>query len=97
MQTSGVDPRLRPLVIRTELGGGLLVLVGLKVRWAAIALCGFCLLTALLIHWRAYEMIEVQTNVAVAGGFLTLTVFGPGHGVGVAWLKIAVGLGRESR
>ncbi len=78
MQTSGVDPRLLPLVILTELGGGLLVLFGLKVRWAAIALCGFCLLTALLIHWRANEMIEVQKNVAMAGGFLALAVVGPG-------------------
>jgi putative oxidoreductase len=49
MQTSGVDPRLLPLVIRTELGGGLLVLIGLKVHWAAVALFGFCLFTALLI------------------------------------------------
>jgi putative oxidoreductase len=78
MQTSGVDPRFLPLVILTELGGGLLVLFGLKVRWAAIALFGFCLLTALLIHWRANEMIEVQKNVAMAGGFLALAVFGPG-------------------
>ena len=44
-----VDPRLRPLVIGTELGGGLLVLIGLKVHRAAVALSGFCLLTALLI------------------------------------------------
>ncbi|MBV8105778.1 MAG: DoxX family protein [Hyphomicrobiales bacterium] len=79
MQDNGVDPRLLPLVILTELGGGLLVLFGLKVRWAAIALFGFCLLTALLIHWRANEMIEVQKNVAIAGGFLMLAVFGPGH------------------
>jgi putative oxidoreductase len=78
MQTSGVDPRLLPLVIRTELGGGLLVLIGLKVHWAAVALFGFCLFTALLIRWRANEMIEVQKNVAVAVGFLTLAVFGPG-------------------
>ena len=78
MQKYGVDPRLLPLVILTELGGGLLVLFGLKARWAAIALCGFCLLTALLIHWRADEMIEVQKNIAMAGGFLTLAVFGPG-------------------
>jgi len=49
MQTSGVDPRLLPLVIGTELGGGLLVLIGLKVHRAAVALFGFCLLTALLI------------------------------------------------
>jgi putative oxidoreductase len=78
MQSNGVDPRLLPLVILTELGGGLLVLIGLKVRWAAIALCGFCLLTALLIHWRANEMIDVQKNVAIAGGFLALAVLGPG-------------------
>ena len=49
MQAHGVDGRLLPLVIVTELGGGLLVLFGLKARWAAIALFGFCLLTALLI------------------------------------------------
>ena len=79
MQANGVDPRLLPLVILTELGGGLLVLIGLKVRWAAIALCGFCLMTAAIIHWRADEMIEVQKNVAMAGGFLALAVFGPGR------------------
>ena len=78
MQANGVDPRLLPLVIPTEVGGGLLTLFGLKTRWAAIALGGFCLLSALLIHLRADEMIEVQKNVAMAGGFLTLAIFGPG-------------------
>ena len=78
MQANGVDPRILPLVILTEIGGGLLVLFGLKTRWAAIALCGFCLLTALVIHLRADEMNDVQKNVAMAGGFLTLAIFGPG-------------------
>jgi putative oxidoreductase len=78
MQTNGVDARLLPLVILTELGGGLLVLFGLKVRWAAIAFCGFSLLTAFLIHLRANEMIGLQKNVAMAGGSLALAVFGPG-------------------
>jgi putative oxidoreductase len=78
MQSNAVDARLLPLVILTELGGGLMVLFGLKTRWAAVALCGFCLLTALLIHWRANEMIDVQKNIAMAGGFLTLAAFGPG-------------------
>jgi putative oxidoreductase len=78
LQTNGIDPRVLPLVILTELGGGLLVLIGLKTRWAAIALCGFSILTALLVHLRANEMIEVQKNVGIAGGFLALAVFGPG-------------------
>jgi putative oxidoreductase len=78
MQDNGIDARLLPLVILTELGGGLMVLVGFKTRWAAVALFGFCLLTAFLIHWRANEMIEVQKNVAMAGGLLTLAVFGAG-------------------
>jgi len=78
MQQHGVAPALLPLVILTELGGGLLVLVGLKTRWAAVALSGFCLLTALIFHLASGEAIEVQKNVAMAGGFLMLAVFGPG-------------------
>src|SRR5277367_3971938 len=72
MQSNGVDGRLLPLVILTELGGGLLVLIGLKTRWAAIALFGFCLLTALFFHMGADQAIQFNKNVSMAGGFLTL-------------------------
>jgi putative oxidoreductase len=78
MQANGVDGRLLPLVILTELGGGLLVLLGLKTRWAAIALSGYCLLTVLLFHLGADQAIELRKNVAMAGGFLALAVLGPG-------------------
>ena len=78
MQANGVDARLLPLVILTELGCGLLVLVGLKTRWAAIALGGFCLLTALFFHLGADQTVQFQKNIAMAGGFLTLATFGPG-------------------
>jgi putative oxidoreductase len=78
MQEHGVASALLPLVILTELGGGLLVFLGLKTHWAAVALSGFCLLTALIFQFAADEMIEFQKNVAVAGGFLLLAVFGPG-------------------
>jgi putative oxidoreductase len=78
MQANGVDGRLLPLVILTELGGGLLVLFGLKTRWAAIALFGFCLLTALFFHLGADQATEMQKNIAMAGGFLTLAIYGPG-------------------
>src|SRR4029077_2958485 len=36
MRQNGVAPALLPLVILIHLGGGLLVLIGVKARWAAI-------------------------------------------------------------
>ena len=59
MQAHGVDGRLLPLVILTELGGGLIVLFGFKTRWAAIALFGFCLLTALFFHLAADQVDRI--------------------------------------
>ena len=85
MQAYGVDGRLLPLVILTELGGGLLVLFGLKTRWAAIGLFGFCLLTALFFHIGADQTIHLQKNIAMAGGFLTLAILGPGAWSLDAW------------
>ena len=78
MLAHGVSSSLLPPVILTELGGGLLVLLGLATRWAAIALFGFCLLTAFIFHMGADQAIHFQKNVAMAGGFLALVVAGPG-------------------
>jgi putative oxidoreductase len=81
MQSHGVPSALLPLVILTELGGGLLVLGGLMTRWAAIALAGFTLLTAFIFHNNgadAEQTINFQKNFAIAGGFLVLAAFGPG-------------------
>src|SRR5678815_2928928 len=47
MEAAGVPGVLLPLVILTEAGGGLCVLLGLFTRWWAIALAGFCVLAAL--------------------------------------------------
>jgi putative oxidoreductase len=85
MAQHGVPSALLPAVILTELGGGLLVLFGFKTRWAAIALGGFCLLTALLFHLRAEETIQFQKNIAIAGGFLALATAGPGRWSVDAW------------
>ncbi|MGH6798892.1 MAG: DoxX family protein [Roseiarcus sp.] len=90
MQANSVDGRLLPLVILTELGGGVLVLVGLKTRWAAIALFGFCLLTALFFHLGADQTIHFRKNFAMAGGFLALAIFGPGPWSLDAWRARAV-------
>jgi putative oxidoreductase len=85
MEQHGVPGALLPLVILTELGGGLLVLFGLKTRWAAIALAGFCLLTGLFFHIGADQAIQLQKNIAMAGGFLALATAGPGPWSIDAW------------
>jgi putative oxidoreductase len=85
MQAHGVDGRLLPLVILTELGGGLLVLFGVKTRWAAIALSGYCWLTALFFHLGADQAIQFNKNIAMAGGFLALAILGSGPWSLDAW------------
>ena len=81
MQNHGVTSLLLPLVILTELGGGLMILSGLMTRWAAIALAGYAILTALLFHSDGADIeqtINFQKNLAIAGGFFILAAFGPG-------------------
>ena len=83
MEAYGVPGMLLPAVILTELGGGLLVAVGLLARWAALALAGFCLLTALFFHRdfadvQNLQLVHFMKNLSMAGGFLMLTAFGPG-------------------
>jgi putative oxidoreductase len=85
MRQNGVASTLLPLVILTELGGGLLVLFGFQTRWVAVALGGFCLLTALLFHMSAAETVQFQKNIAIAGGFLALATAGPGPWSVDAW------------
>jgi hypothetical protein len=70
------------------------VLVGLKTRWAAVALFGFCLLTALFFHTASDQVIELQKNIAMAGGFLMLAIRGPGAG---RWTPGAPAPGRDDR
>src|SRR5262245_36338340 len=81
MQAAGVPGALLPLVILTELGGGLLVVLGLFTRWAAIALAGFCVLAGYLFHYQPgdmMQMINFMKNITIAGGFLVLAGSGPG-------------------
>jgi putative oxidoreductase len=92
MNGHGVPGKLLPLVIVTELGGGLLIALGLWTRWAATALAGFAGLTALLFHADfsdADQLINFEKNLSIAGGFLVLLVFGPGLWSVDAWLARA--------
>ena len=81
MESTGVPGALLPLVILVELGGGLLLLLGFKARWAAAALAGFSLLSALLFHRNfadQMQMINFMKNLAMAGGLLMVVVHGAG-------------------
>ncbi|MCM5553088.1 DoxX family protein [Pleomorphomonas sp. NRK KF1] len=90
MEAMGVPSLLLPLVILTELGGGLAVLVGFQTRIAAFLLAGFCVVSGYLFHYKAIsgaagqEMMDMMNwlafmkNVTIAGGFLTLLGAGAG-------------------
>lgn len=82
MAQYGVPGSLLPFAIAVEIVGGLLVLVGLYTRWAALALSGFCVLAALLFHNNladSNEFIHFGKDIAIAGGFLLVAAFGPGR------------------
>jgi putative oxidoreductase len=82
MSSMGVPGALLPLVILTELGGGILIVLGLFTRQAAIALAGFSLASALLFHGGSADQVQqimFIKNLAIAGGFLFLAVDGAGR------------------
>ena len=88
MEAMHVPGALLPLVIATELGGGLLVLVGLWTRQAAFAVGGFSALSALLFHFNfasQVDQIMFMKDFAIAGGFLFLVVNGAGRFSVDAW------------
>jgi putative oxidoreductase len=90
MQAHGVAGVLLPLVILTELGGGLMVAFGLLTRLAALALASFCLLTAYFFHTDfadPEQVINLYKNLAMTGGFLLLAGFGPGTLSLDAWFR----------
>lgn len=81
MEAYGVPGSLLPLVIATEIIGGLSVLLGWKTRWGAIALAGFTLLAAFFFHTEfsdQAQMINYMKNLAITGGLLLLVIRGAG-------------------
>jgi putative oxidoreductase len=81
MERFGVPGRLLPFVIALQLGGGLLIAAGVLTRPVAVVFAVFCFLTATLFHWRLDdhgELIHLEKDLAIAGGFLVLAVSGPG-------------------
>lgn len=81
MNSMGVPGALLPLAIVTELGGGLLIVLGLFTRPVALALAGFTILSGILFHGNGADMMQqimLMKNVAITGGFLFLVAHGAG-------------------
>ena len=69
------------VAIAVELGGGLMLLFGFKIRWAALAVAGYTLLAALLYHFdfaNQAQMTNFMKNLAIAGGLLFVAIYGAG-------------------
>ncbi|MGH8779976.1 DoxX family protein [Paraburkholderia sp.] len=64
-----------------EVGGGLLLLSGFRVRFASLVLAVFAIATAVFFHHNfadQNQMIHFLKNVMMAGGLLQITYFGAG-------------------
>jgi putative oxidoreductase len=78
---------LAALAVLVELGGGILLLVGLKARWVALAYVAFQLVITPIFHgwWAspeaqvAMQKINFAKNLAIMGGMLMVWAFGPGR------------------
>ena len=69
------------LTVIVELGGGLLILVGWKARWAALVVCLFLIPVTLTFHWEWGNRMQERAfwkNLAIMGGLLMVAAFGPG-------------------
>ena len=90
MAAYGVPGELLPLAIAVELGCGLLVLFGLWTRAAALVLAGFCIAAAMLFHTKLgdrNQLLHFEKDLAIAGGFLMLALYGAGPWSIDAWRK----------
>ena len=75
MQAFSVPTALFPAVVALELGGGLALLLGWRLREVAGALGIFCILAAFIFHHDLADKVERSIffkDLAIAGGLLML-------------------------
>lgn len=82
MEAMGVPGALIYPTILFEVGAGLAIVIGYQTRVVALALAGFCLVTAFIFHndlADQTQFVMFMKNVAMAGGFLFLARDGAGE------------------
>jgi putative oxidoreductase len=76
------------IAIVCELGGGILLAIGYKARWAGLVLAIFTLAAGILFHnyWALSDAAQIAANkinfwknIAISGGMLMVFAFGPGR------------------
>jgi putative oxidoreductase len=81
-------PQLGAIIaIAVELGGGILIAIGYKARWAALAVGIFTIVAGIFFHnyWavegaaKMGQQINFWKNVSITGGMLMVFAFGPGR------------------
>lgn len=75
MERFGVTPLLLPGALAIEIGGGLALLTGFGLRYAALLLAGFSAAAAVLFHWNwadQNQLLHFEKDIAIAGGLLIL-------------------------
>ena len=75
MAEVGVPGFLLPAVIALEIGAGVALAVGWRLRYAAGALAGFCVLTAVIFHHQLdirAERTQFIKDIALAGALLVI-------------------------
>jgi len=81
-------PQLGAIIaIIVEVGGSILLVIGYKARWAALALAIFTLAAAIFFHnyWaveaaeKMGQQINFWKNISMAGGMLMVFAHGPGR------------------
>jgi putative oxidoreductase len=78
---------LAAMTVALELGGGILLLIGLKARWVALAFVVFLIVITPIFHnfWDVpaaqaqMQQINFMKNVAIMGGMFMVAAFGPGR------------------
>ena len=75
MEAYGVPGVLSWPAAAWEIGGGLLLLIGLWIRPVSVLMAGWCILTAVIFHTAfsdQNQMINFFKNMTMAGGFLLI-------------------------